>query len=387
MRKVFSESIDVVIHVDRDDTVGDGSGVRRQVVEIAAVVPALARRLHVRAAVHARRTSAHRCSGPASLPARLERRMARVLSHAELHAVVDAGSERVSALAALAAGVFAYAAAGLVLGSSRATRASTSAAGDGRAVPGVVAPSRRRRHAGPVLDGLDRGRVRRLRRGVARDGRAARRARAGHRRGRRATRAYYARRRAARLREVQAAWPDALRDVAASLAAGRSLGAALGELARTGPPPLRPAFDRYTSTAAHGGHGARPRAGQGVARRPDERPCGRGAAAGGGARWPDREGRARRPRRRDHQGPEGARRDRDRGSGDEDQRPSRARAAVAGPRCAHRPRRRVPRLLPVVGGLRRGRGRCCAERGRLRLDQPTGPFARGTARVRRARVR
>ncbi|MFI5046351.1 MAG: type II secretion system F family protein [Acidimicrobiia bacterium] len=68
-----------------------------------------------------------------------------------------------------------------------------------------------------------------------------------------APRAYYARRRAVRLREVQAAWPDALRDVAASLAAGRSLGAALGELARTGPLPLRPAFDRYTSTARMAG--------------------------------------------------------------------------------------------------------------------------------------
>lgn len=64
-----------------------------------------------------------------------------------------------------------------------------------------------------------------------------------------APRAYYARRRATRLREVQASWPDALRDVAASLAAGRSLGAALGELAQTGPVPLRPAFDRYSSTA------------------------------------------------------------------------------------------------------------------------------------------
>jgi len=62
-------------------------------------------------------------------------------------------------------------------------------------------------------------------------------------------RAYYARRRATRLHEIQAAWPDALRDVVASLAAGRSLGAALGELAATGPAPLRPAFDRFSSTA------------------------------------------------------------------------------------------------------------------------------------------
>jgi tight adherence protein B len=58
-------------------------------------------------------------------------------------------------------------------------------------------------------------------------------------------RAYFGRRRAARLRELQAAWPDGLRDVGASLAAGRSLGHALITLAETGPPPLRDAFSRF----------------------------------------------------------------------------------------------------------------------------------------------
>jgi tight adherence protein B len=58
-------------------------------------------------------------------------------------------------------------------------------------------------------------------------------------------RAYFGRRRAARLRELQAAWPDGLRDVGASLAAGRSLGHALENLAETGPAPLRNAFARY----------------------------------------------------------------------------------------------------------------------------------------------
>jgi tight adherence protein B len=58
-------------------------------------------------------------------------------------------------------------------------------------------------------------------------------------------RAYFGRRRAARLRELQAAWPDGLRDVGASLAAGRSLGHALVTLAETGPPPLRDAFSRF----------------------------------------------------------------------------------------------------------------------------------------------
>jgi Flp pilus assembly CpaF family ATPase len=41
VRKVFSESLDVVVHLDRDDAAGDSESVRRRVVEIAAVVPAL----------------------------------------------------------------------------------------------------------------------------------------------------------------------------------------------------------------------------------------------------------------------------------------------------------------------------------------------------------
>src|SRR5258706_2585502 len=42
VRKVFSESLDVVVHVDREDAVGgDGDPVQRRVAEIAAVVPAL----------------------------------------------------------------------------------------------------------------------------------------------------------------------------------------------------------------------------------------------------------------------------------------------------------------------------------------------------------
>ena len=41
VRKVFSESLDVVIHLDRDDVLGDADSIRRRVMEIAAVVPAL----------------------------------------------------------------------------------------------------------------------------------------------------------------------------------------------------------------------------------------------------------------------------------------------------------------------------------------------------------
>ena len=62
-------------------------------------------------------------------------------------------------------------------------------------------------------------------------------------------RAYFGRRRAARLRELQTAWPDGLRDVGASLAAGRSLGHALNTLAESGPTPLREAFARFPSLA------------------------------------------------------------------------------------------------------------------------------------------
>lgn len=41
VRKVFSESLDLVVHIDRDDLPREGSGIRRQVAEITAVAPAL----------------------------------------------------------------------------------------------------------------------------------------------------------------------------------------------------------------------------------------------------------------------------------------------------------------------------------------------------------
>ena len=58
-------------------------------------------------------------------------------------------------------------------------------------------------------------------------------------------RAYFARRRETRLREVQAAWPDGLRDLLASVTAGRSLTHALSSLAAAGPQSLREAFGRF----------------------------------------------------------------------------------------------------------------------------------------------
>ncbi len=62
-------------------------------------------------------------------------------------------------------------------------------------------------------------------------------------------RGYFARRRRLRMREVQAAWPDGLRDVVASISAGRSLTQAVNALAATGPPALREAFARFPELA------------------------------------------------------------------------------------------------------------------------------------------
>lgn len=56
---------------------------------------------------------------------------------------------------------------------------------------------------------------------------------------------YFSRRRIRRLSEVHEAWPDGLRHIVSSLRSGMSLTAALDELARTGPAPLRLAFGRY----------------------------------------------------------------------------------------------------------------------------------------------
>jgi tight adherence protein B len=62
-------------------------------------------------------------------------------------------------------------------------------------------------------------------------------------------RGYFARRRRIRMRAVQAVWPDGLRDIVASIAAGRSLTQAVNALAATGPPALREAFARFPELA------------------------------------------------------------------------------------------------------------------------------------------
>ncbi len=55
---------------------------------------------------------------------------------------------------------------------------------------------------------------------------------------------YYGRRRLARLDEVRQAWPDGIRDLLASIGAGATLVNALVTLSRTGPLPIRQAFER-----------------------------------------------------------------------------------------------------------------------------------------------
>lgn len=60
---------------------------------------------------------------------------------------------------------------------------------------------------------------------------------------------YWSRRRAVRLAATAAAWPDALRDLSASVAAGLSLTRSLEALATSGPPPIREAMAGYPAAA------------------------------------------------------------------------------------------------------------------------------------------
>ena len=60
-------------------------------------------------------------------------------------------------------------------------------------------------------------------------------------------RTYFSRHRTRRLAATVEAWPDGLRDLAASLSAGKSLPQAITSMAETGPPALRRAFARFTT--------------------------------------------------------------------------------------------------------------------------------------------
>jgi len=67
---------------------------------------------------------------------------------------------------------------------------------------------------------------------------------------------YFGRRRARALLLVQAAWPDALRDILASVAAGRSLVQAVHDVGEHGPEPLRDPFAQISARARMTGLGA-----------------------------------------------------------------------------------------------------------------------------------
>jgi tight adherence protein B len=58
-------------------------------------------------------------------------------------------------------------------------------------------------------------------------------------------RAYFSRRHARRLQEIQAAWPDGIRDVISSVRSGASLPSAVESLATYGPAPLRQALQGF----------------------------------------------------------------------------------------------------------------------------------------------
>jgi hypothetical protein len=77
--KVFSESLDLVVHVDRDDIPRDGEvGIRRRIMEIAAVVPALTDNFTVEP-IFVRESLGAPLEWTGVLPDRLESRIDRAL--------------------------------------------------------------------------------------------------------------------------------------------------------------------------------------------------------------------------------------------------------------------------------------------------------------------
>jgi pilus assembly protein CpaF len=78
VRRVFSESLDLVVHLDRDDVPSDGGGIRRQVMEITAVVPALSDDF-TSEPVFVREALGRPLEWTGAVPERLARRVERVL--------------------------------------------------------------------------------------------------------------------------------------------------------------------------------------------------------------------------------------------------------------------------------------------------------------------
>jgi pilus assembly protein CpaF len=78
VRRVFSESLDLVVHLDRDDVPSDRDGIRRQVMEITAVVPALSDDFTCEP-VFVREALGRPLEWTGAVPERLARRVERVL--------------------------------------------------------------------------------------------------------------------------------------------------------------------------------------------------------------------------------------------------------------------------------------------------------------------
>ena len=79
VRKVFSQSLDLVVHLDRDDIPpNDTDAIRRQVMEILAVVPALSEDFTVEP-IFAREALGHPLVWTGVLPARISERVDRSL--------------------------------------------------------------------------------------------------------------------------------------------------------------------------------------------------------------------------------------------------------------------------------------------------------------------
>jgi pilus assembly protein CpaF len=92
VRKVFSESLDLVLHLDRDDLPrGDLEGIRRQVTEIIAVVPALSDDFTVEP-IFVREALGKPLLWTGALPTRLEGRVNRALPEGfTLRRIVEGG--------------------------------------------------------------------------------------------------------------------------------------------------------------------------------------------------------------------------------------------------------------------------------------------------------
>lgn len=78
VRRVFSESLDLVVHLDRDDVPSDGGGIRRQIMEITAVVPALSEHFTCEP-VFVRESLGRPLVWTGAVPERLARRVERAL--------------------------------------------------------------------------------------------------------------------------------------------------------------------------------------------------------------------------------------------------------------------------------------------------------------------